>query len=117
MDKLHRPKRRYDPEDNSGFDAALTMSTLLRPLGATACYPNPIAMGHIARLLIGGQLFREAPVGEALLSLSEVDPRKARVVKTRYFAGLSVEETAEALQISPETAKSGWKIAKAWLLS
>jgi len=53
---------------------------------------------------------------EALLSLSEVDPRKARVVEMRYFAGLSVEETAEALQISPETAKRDWKIAKAWLL-
>jgi len=34
----------------------------------------------------------------------------------RYFAGLSVEETAEALQISPETAKRDWKMAKAWLL-
>jgi RNA polymerase sigma-70 factor, ECF subfamily len=53
---------------------------------------------------------------EALLSLSKVDPRKGRVVEMRYFAGLSVEETAEALQISPETAKRDWKIAKAWLL-
>ena len=53
---------------------------------------------------------------EALLSLSKVDVRKGRVVEMRYFAGLSVEETAEALQISPETAKRDWKIAKAWLL-
>jgi RNA polymerase sigma-70 factor, ECF subfamily len=53
---------------------------------------------------------------EALLSLSSVDPRKGRVVEMRYFAGLSVEETAEALQISSETAKRDWKMAKAWLL-
>jgi RNA polymerase sigma factor (TIGR02999 family) len=53
---------------------------------------------------------------EALHALSKVDPRKGRVVEMRYFAGLSVEESAEALQISPETAKRDWKIAKAWLL-
>jgi RNA polymerase sigma factor (sigma-70 family) len=43
------------------------------------------------------------------------DPRKARVVELRYFGGLSVEETAEVLGISPETAKRDWKMAKAWL--
>jgi RNA polymerase sigma-70 factor (ECF subfamily) len=52
----------------------------------------------------------------ALTSLSEVDPRKARVVELRHFGGLSVEETAEVLRISPETAKRDWKMAKAWLL-
>jgi len=48
--------------------------------------------------------------------LSNVDPRKGRVVELRYFGGLSVEETAETLRISPETAKRDWKMAKAWLL-
>ena len=52
----------------------------------------------------------------ALASLSKVDARKGRVVELRYFGGLSVEETAETLRISPETAKRDWKIAKAWLL-
>jgi len=52
----------------------------------------------------------------ALSSLSDVDPRKARVVELRHFGGLSVEETAEVLRISPETAKRDWKMAKAWLL-
>jgi len=52
----------------------------------------------------------------ALTSLSAHDPRKARVVELRHFGGLSVEETAEVLQISPETAKRDWKMAKAWLL-
>ena len=53
---------------------------------------------------------------EALASLSKIDPRKGRVVELRYFGGLSVEETAEVLGISPETAKRDWKMAKAWLL-
>jgi RNA polymerase sigma-70 factor (ECF subfamily) len=52
---------------------------------------------------------------EALESLSKFDPRKSRVVELRYFGGLSVEETAEALGISPETAKRDWKTAKSWL--
>ncbi len=52
---------------------------------------------------------------QALESLSKIDARKGRVVELRYFGGLSVEETAEVLGISPETAKRDWKMAKAWL--
>jgi RNA polymerase sigma factor (TIGR02999 family) len=52
---------------------------------------------------------------EALASLSKIDARKGRVVELRYFGGLSVEETAEAMGISPETVKRDWKMAKAWL--
>jgi RNA polymerase sigma factor (TIGR02999 family) len=52
---------------------------------------------------------------EALESLSKIDGRKVRVVELRYFGGLSVEETAEVLDISPETAKRDWKMAKTWL--
>jgi RNA polymerase sigma-70 factor (ECF subfamily) len=54
---------------------------------------------------------------DALASLSEFDPRKGRVVELRYFGGLSVEETAEVLGISPVTAKRDWKMAKTWLFS
>lgn len=54
---------------------------------------------------------------EALASLSKFDPRKGRVVELRYFGGLSVEETAVALGISPETAKRDWKMAKTWLFA
>jgi RNA polymerase sigma-70 factor, ECF subfamily len=53
---------------------------------------------------------------EALDRLSKVDYRKARVVELRYFGGMSVEETAEILRVSPETARRDWKMAKAWLL-
>jgi RNA polymerase sigma-70 factor (ECF subfamily) len=52
---------------------------------------------------------------DALTSLSKIDPRKARVVELRYFGGLTVGETAEVLQISPETVMRDWKLAKSWL--
>lgn len=52
---------------------------------------------------------------EALESLARMDARKSRVIELRYFGGLSVEETAEVLQISPETAKRDWRMARAWL--
>lgn len=52
---------------------------------------------------------------EALDSLARIDPRKARVVELRFFGGLSVEETAEVLDISEETVTRDWKVAKTWL--
>ena len=54
---------------------------------------------------------------EALESLSKIDARKGRVVELRYFGGLSVEETAEVMGVSPETVKRDWKMAKAWLFA
>jgi RNA polymerase sigma factor (TIGR02999 family) len=55
-------------------------------------------------------------VDEALNRLAAIDPRRAKVVELRYFGGLSVEETAEVLEISPITVIRHWKFAKAWLL-
>ncbi len=52
---------------------------------------------------------------EAMNDLEALDPRRCRVVELRYFGGLSVEETAEVLKISPETVMRDWKRAKAWL--
>jgi RNA polymerase sigma factor (TIGR02999 family) len=52
---------------------------------------------------------------EALSRLGELDERKSRVVELRYFGGLSVEETAEVLQVSVNTVLRDWKLAKAWL--
>jgi RNA polymerase sigma factor (TIGR02999 family) len=54
---------------------------------------------------------------ETLESLAKIDGRKARVVELRYFGGLSVEETAGFLGISPETVKRDWRMAKAWLFA
>ena len=52
----------------------------------------------------------------ALEALSKIDPRKARVVEMRFFGGLSVDEMAEVLQISPQSVKRDWRLARAWLL-
>jgi RNA polymerase sigma-70 factor, ECF subfamily len=52
---------------------------------------------------------------EALSDLERAEPRLARVVECRYFAGLNVEETAEALDISTATVKRDWAVARAWL--
>jgi RNA polymerase sigma-70 factor (ECF subfamily) len=52
---------------------------------------------------------------EALDELAKLDLRKSRVVELRYFGGLSLEETAEVLEISPMTVRRDWRVAKAWL--
>jgi RNA polymerase sigma factor (TIGR02999 family) len=52
---------------------------------------------------------------DALKSLEQLDPQQARVVELRFFGGLTVEETAEALGISPRTVKRDWRVARLWL--
>jgi RNA polymerase sigma factor (TIGR02999 family) len=52
---------------------------------------------------------------EALTSLARIDKRRSRVVELKFFGGLSIEETAEVLKISPATVERDWTIAKAWL--
>jgi RNA polymerase sigma factor (TIGR02999 family) len=54
-------------------------------------------------------------IDDALNTLEEMDPRKARVIELRFFAGLSVKETAEILKLSPQSVMRDWKLAKAWL--
>lgn len=53
---------------------------------------------------------------DALTTLACVDPRKARIVELRFFAGLEVKETAAMVGVSPETVMRDWKLAKAWLM-
>jgi RNA polymerase sigma-70 factor (ECF subfamily) len=52
----------------------------------------------------------------ALDALAKVDPRKSQTIELRFFGGLSVEETAEVLHVSPDTVKRDWRLAKLWLL-
>lgn len=52
---------------------------------------------------------------QALTRLAELDPRQGRIVELRFFGGLTVEETAEVLGISPKTVKRDWSVARAWL--
>ena len=52
---------------------------------------------------------------DALETLSQLDPRRAKVIELRFFGGLSVEETAEVLEVSPQTVMRDWRLARAWL--
>jgi RNA polymerase sigma factor (TIGR02999 family) len=52
---------------------------------------------------------------QALTRLAELDPRQARIVELRYFGGLSLEETADALDVAPATVKRDWNVARAFL--
>jgi len=52
---------------------------------------------------------------DALDSLAHVDARRAKVIELRFFAGLSVDETADVLQVSPQTVMRDWRLAKVWL--
>jgi len=63
----------------------------------------------------GADLTDVIAVDEALTRLEGIDPRKAQVVMLRYFVGLSVEETATALNLSPATIKNEWAFARVWL--
>ena len=56
-------------------------------------------------------------VDQVLSRLAELDPRQARVVELRYFAGLSVEETAEVMSVATRTVKLDWAMAKSWMRS
>jgi RNA polymerase sigma factor (TIGR02999 family) len=55
-------------------------------------------------------------IHEALEALARVDARKSRVVELRFFGGLSIEETASVLNVSSDTVKRDWRLARAWLL-
>ena len=62
-------------------------------------------------VILRGALIQDA----ALQRLSELDPRQGKIVELRFFGGLTVEETAAVLGISPKTVKRDWSVAKAWL--
>jgi RNA polymerase sigma factor (TIGR02999 family) len=52
---------------------------------------------------------------EALNRLAAIDARRARLVELKYFGGLTIDELAEVMQVSPATVKRGWALARAWL--
>ncbi len=66
--------------------------------------------------MVGGGRARDlVMLDEAMNALARLDPRKVQVVEMRFFGGLSVEETAEVLKVSPVTVMRDWSTAKAWL--
>lgn len=64
----------------------------------------------------GGRPVDFIALDDALRELAALDAQQARIVELRFFAGMTVEETAEAIGISPATVKRDWTVAKAWLL-
>ena len=68
-----------------------------------------------AALVGGGGATDLVALDDAMNALARLDPRKAQVVEMRFFGGLSVEETAEVLKVSPVTVMRDWSTAKAWL--
>jgi len=76
---------------------------------------RPVAFDE--QLVVAGPPGRDlVSLDDALLALAAFDERKAKVVEMRFFGGLSVEQTAEVLDVSPQTVLRDWKLAKAWLL-
>ena len=113
-------ERRWDRRGHFFAAAALAMRRIL--VERARYYQRVKHGGEDARVDLDSGIMRIDPaltdllaVDEALTQLEETDPRKAQIVSLRYFAGLSVEETAAALDLSPATVKNEWKFARAWL--
>jgi RNA polymerase sigma factor (TIGR02999 family) len=68
-----------------------------------------------AMVVSEGRAAEVVALDDALKELAAIDPQQSRVVELRYFGGLTIEETAEVLDISPATVKREWSTAKAWL--
>ena len=68
-----------------------------------------------AAVVSGDEDVNLVALDNAMTVLARIDPRKVQVVEMRFFGGLSVEETAEVLNVSPVTVKRDWRAAKAWL--
>lgn len=73
-----------------------------------------VTLGEVAEIA-GEQTAEVVALDEALNALAVLDERKSQIVELRFFGGLSIEETAEALAVSPGTVMRDWTLAKAWL--
>jgi len=115
-----REERRWDRRGHFFAAAALAMR---RILVERARHYQRIKHGSGGeRVELDSAIMRVDPaltdlvaVDEALTRLEQTDARKAQIVSLRYFAGLSIEETAGALDLSPATVKNEWTFARAWL--
>jgi RNA polymerase sigma factor (TIGR02999 family) len=82
--------------------------------GETERVPFEVAMSEVG-LMSQPRAAELLALDEALEELATLDSRKSRVVELRYFGGLSLEETAKVLEVSPMTVRRDWRAAKAWL--
>jgi RNA polymerase sigma factor (TIGR02999 family) len=82
--------------------------------GGGAIQPN---LDDVPEVASGSRDREIVAIDEALDALAQIDQRKAKVIELRFFGGLSVEETAEVLKISPQSVIRDWKMARAWLMA
>jgi len=76
---------------------------------------EPLPLDHAITIICNDSHQDLITLDESLIRLYALDKRQSDIVELRYFAGLTIEETAEVLGISPATVKREWKMAKAWL--
>jgi RNA polymerase sigma-70 factor, ECF subfamily len=94
-------------------DAARARGTAKRGgLGVRVDHSSAVNLDEIPEV---GRSAELVSLDDALNALAEIDPRKARVIELRFFGGLSVEETAGVLGISPQSVLRDWKLARVWL--
>lgn len=117
--------RTVDWQDRAHFFAV--SSTIMRRILVDAARARATAKrgGELQRvdgdaatldsLPAAGRAAQICALDDALNVLAAREPRRAKVVELRYFGGLSVDETAEALAVSPQTVLRDWKLARAWL--
>ena len=86
-----------------------------RQAGKRGGLAEHVAIEPDANLAFGATDAQILALNDALDALARTDARKVKVVELRYFGGLSVEETAAALQVSQQTVMRDWKLAKSWL--
>ena len=97
--------------DATGFLVSMARARYAAKRGGTA---RPVSLDE-SMVASDEKTAELVALDDALTELSALDPRRARVVELRYFGGLSVEETAAVLRVSPETVMRDWKRARAWL--
>jgi RNA polymerase sigma factor (TIGR02999 family) len=82
--------------------------------GGAALRPN---LDEVPELAAASKDREIVAIDDALDALAQIDPRKAKVIELRFFGGLSVEEAAEVLNISPQSVMRDWKMARAWIMA
>ena len=87
--RQHKAMKRGGPAENLSLDEAANVSL----------EPDPILL----------------PLDEALSKFAEIDPQQSRIVELRYFGGMTIEETAKVMNLSTDTVKREWAMARAWL--
>ena len=106
---VERARARNAAKRGGGFHR-ITLDDAFSPANLHAQAP-----GHKAEHAAGAAGIDVEALDEALARLAVMDADQARLVELRYFGGLTIEETAEVLGVSPATVKRSWTVAKAWL--